>query len=111
MTNLTKRKKAERRFQFYGIFAVGLSLLFVLVLILNIFFAGIGGFFKTSFIIPFHFDQNLLKIDENYSIHIDKSIDDKEYMKLDGKSIRLPINPDYVPSKEALIQRFEYKKI
>ena len=66
MTNLTKRKKAERRFQFYGIFAVGLSLLFVLVLILNIFFAGIGGFFKTSFIIPFHFDQNLLKIDENW---------------------------------------------
>ena len=51
MTNLTKRKKAERRFQFYGIFAVGLSLLFVLVLILNIFFAGIGGFFKTSFIL------------------------------------------------------------
>ena len=35
----------------------------------------------------------------------------KEYIKLDGKSIRLPINPDYVPSKEALIQRFEYKKI
>ena len=57
------------------------------------------------------FDLDLLKIDENYSIHIDKSIDDKEYMKLDGKSIRLPINPDYVPSKEALIQRFEYKKM
>ena len=57
------------------------------------------------------FDLDLLKIDENYSIHIDKSIDDKEYMKLDGKSIRLPMNPDYVPSKEALTQRFEYKKI
>ena len=57
------------------------------------------------------FDLDLLKIDENYSIHIDKSIDDKEYMKLDGKSIRLPINPDCAPSKEALTQRFEYKKI
>ena len=56
------------------------------------------------------FDLDLLKIDENYSIHIDKSIDDKEYMKLDGKSIRLPINTDYVPSKEALTQRFKYKK-
>ena len=31
-------------------------------------------------------------------------------MRLDGKSIRLPINTDYVPSKEALTQRFKYKK-
>ena len=46
--------------------------MFVLVLILNIFFAGIGGFFKTSFIIPFHFDQNLLKeTNEGYSLLID----------------------------------------
>ena len=67
MTNLIKRKKAERRFQLYGIFAVSSSLLFVLILVSNIFFSGIGGFFKTSFVIPFHFDQSLLKIDENPS--------------------------------------------
>ena len=66
MTNLIKRKKAERRFQLYGIFAVSSSLLFVLILVSNIFFSGIGGFFKTSFVIPFHFDQSLLKIDENF---------------------------------------------
>ena len=51
MTNLIKRKKAERRFQLYGIFAVSLSLLFVLTLIVNIFSSGIGGFYKTSFLI------------------------------------------------------------
>ena len=45
MTNLIKRKKAERRFQLYGIFAVSSSLLFVLILVSNIFFSGIGGFF------------------------------------------------------------------
>ena len=51
MTNLIKRKKAERRFQLYGIFAVSLSLLFVLTLIVNIFSSGIGGFYKTSFLL------------------------------------------------------------
>jgi phosphate transport system permease protein len=55
MTNLIKRKKAERRFQLYGIFAVSLSLLFVLTLIINIFSSGVGGFFKTSFLMEIHF--------------------------------------------------------
>ena len=60
MTNLAKRKKAELRFKFYGIFSVFLSLLFVAILMQNIFSAGIGGFYKTVFVTSIHFDQNLL---------------------------------------------------
>ena len=67
MTNLIKRKKAERRFQLYGIFAVSLSLLFVLTLIVNIFSSGVGGFYKTSFLMEIHFDQKLLKLEDNPS--------------------------------------------
>ena len=67
MTNLIKRKKAERRFQLYGIFAVSLSLLFVLTLIVNIFSSDIRGFYKTSFLMKIHFDQKLIKIGDRPS--------------------------------------------
>ena len=52
MTNLIKRKKAERRFHLYGIFAVSLSLLFVLTLIINIFsnYLGMPGELKNQLI-------------------------------------------------------------
>ena len=107
MTNLTKRKKAERRFQFYGIFAVGLSLLFVLVLILNIFFAGIGGFFKTSFIIPFHFDQNLLKIDENSS---QEQIRKASFRKVTSENFKT-IFSNYSKDEIKQIKKLFYRKI
>ena len=67
MTNLAKRKKAELRFKFYGIFSVFLSLLFVAILMQNIFSAGIGGFYKTVFVTSIHFDQNLLNLEDNAS--------------------------------------------
>ncbi len=55
------------------------------------------------------FDLDLLRIDENYLIHIDKSIEDIEYRKFDGKYLRLPNNAEIHPSKAALKKRFEYK--
>ena len=78
MTNLIKRKKAERRFQLYGIFAVSLSLLFVLTLIVNIFSSGIGGFYKTSFLMEIHFDQKLLKLGDKPS---NEQIEDASFRK------------------------------
>ena len=55
------------------------------------------------------FDLDLLRIDENYLIHIDKSIEDIEYRKFDGKYLRLPTNAEIHPSKAALKTKFEYK--
>ena len=54
------------------------------------------------------FDLDLLRIDENYLIHIDKSIEDIEYRKFDGKYLRLPTNEELQPSREALQKRFNY---
>ena len=53
------------------------------------------------------FDLGLLKIDSNYTVHIDKSIEDKEYQKLNGKILDLPFHSFNSPSKEALYKRFE----
>ena len=53
------------------------------------------------------FDLDLLRIDENYIIHLDKSIEDKEYKKLDLKYLRLPKNKESHPSSEALKKRFK----
>ena len=53
------------------------------------------------------FDLDLLRIDENYLIHIDKSIEYKEYKKLDLKYLRLPKNKESHPSSEALKKRFK----
>ncbi|MBO8223110.1 hypothetical protein HA142_06245 [Prochlorococcus marinus str. XMU1401] len=55
------------------------------------------------------FDLDLLRIDENYLIHIDKSIEDIEYRKFDGKYLRLPCDEEFIPSKDALKKRFENK--
>ena len=53
------------------------------------------------------FDLDLLRIDENYLIHIDKYIQDKEYKKLDLTYLRLPNNKESHPSSEALKKRFK----
>ena len=52
------------------------------------------------------FDLNLLRIDKNYLIHLDKSIKDNEYRKFDGKYLRLPANEKFNPSSDALDKIF-----
>ena len=55
------------------------------------------------------FDLDLLRIDKNYRINIDESIEDKEYKKLHLKFIRMPNNKESYPSTEALEKRFNYE--
>jgi len=55
------------------------------------------------------FDLDLLRIDKNYRINIDESIEDKEYRKFDSNYLRLPANQEFHPSKDALKKRFEYE--
>ena len=52
------------------------------------------------------FDLDLLRIDKNYRINIDESIEDEEYKKLHLKFIRMPNNKESFPSTEALEKRF-----
>ena len=55
------------------------------------------------------FDLDLLRIDKNYRINIDESIQDEEYKKLHLKFIRMPNNKEYYPSTEALEKRFNHE--
>jgi len=67
MNRYNQRKKSEKRFRLYGVIAISMSLIFVLILMFNIFKAGLGGFYKTAFTMPFHFDQQLLKLEDHPS--------------------------------------------
>jgi len=107
MTNLIKRKKAERRFQLYGIFAVSLSLLFVLTLIVNIFSSGIGGFYKTSFLMEIHFDQKLLKLEDNPS---SEQIEDASFRKLISYNFKENFS-QYSKDEIKQIKKLFYRKI
>ena len=107
MINLNKRKKAEKRFKAYGALAVGMSLLFVLILIINIFVAGIGGFYKTAFSIPFHFDQSLLKLDNFPS---SKQIEDTSFKKLIKNNFD-NLFSKYSKEEKKLIKKLFYRKI
>ena len=107
MTNLIKRKKAERRFQLYGIFAVSLSLLFVLTLIVNIFSSGIGGFYKTSFLMEIHFDQKLLKLEDNPS---SEQIEDASFRKLISYNFKENFS-QYSKDELKQIKKLFYRKI
>ena len=107
MTNLIKRKKAERRFQLYGIFAVSLSLLFVLTLIINIFSSGVGGFYKTSFLMEIHFDQKLLKLEDNPS---GEQIADASFRKLISHNFKKNFS-QYSKDELKKIKKLFYRKI
>ena len=59
---LKKRHSAEKRFRFYGLASIFLALLFVLILVHNIFSKGSSAFMKTAINVEVFFDQELLEI-------------------------------------------------
>jgi phosphate transport system permease protein len=107
MTNLAKRKKAELRFRFYGIFSVFLSLLFVAILIFNICSSGIGGFYKTIFLTSIHFDQKLLNLEDNAS---EEQIRNASFRKLIKNNFDETFK-DYSKDEIKQIEKLFYRKI
>ena len=59
---LKKRHKAEKRFRFYGLASIFFALLFVLILVNNIFSKGSSAFMKTSINVEVFFDPELIEI-------------------------------------------------
>ena len=57
---LKKRHNAEKRFRFYGLASIFFALLFVLILVHNIFSKGSSAFMKTAINVEVFFDQELL---------------------------------------------------
>ena len=59
---LKKRHSAEKRFKFYGLASIFFALLFVLILVNNIFSKGSSAFMKTAIKAEVFFDPELLEI-------------------------------------------------
>ena len=59
---LKKRHKAEKRFRFYGLASIFFALLFVLILVNNIFSKGSSAFMKTAINVEVFFDPELIEI-------------------------------------------------
>ena len=64
---LKKRHSAEKRFRFYGLMSIFIALLFVLILVQNIFSKGSSAFKKTVIKTEVFFDQELLEIQNGAS--------------------------------------------
>ena len=67
MSSLEKRLAAEKRFKFYGMFAMTLSLFFVLILMYKIFSTGSGAFVRTTINADVYFDPNFIEVSSNSS--------------------------------------------
>lgn len=64
---LKKRHSSEKRFRFYGLASIFIALLFVVILVHNIFSKGSSAFMKTAINVDVFYDQELLDIPNNPS--------------------------------------------
>lgn len=94
---LKKRYKAERRFKFYGILSVCLAILFLFILIINIFSKGSGAFFKTEILLNIKFDEKKLGLNINSS---DKEIQEANFEEI-LKDALLALAPKVPELKQA----------
>ena len=56
------RHSSEKRFRFYGLASIFVALLFVLILVNNIFSKGSSAFMKTAINVEVFFDPELLEL-------------------------------------------------
>ena len=59
---LKKRHNAEKRFRFYGLASIFFALLFVIILVQNIFSKGSSAFMKTAIKVEVFFDKDLIEV-------------------------------------------------
>ena len=76
---LKKRYHAEKRFKLYGVSAISIALLFLVIFIFKIFSTGFTAFQKTWLIVPVNFDTELMYVDKDASI---EDLNDDEYYDL-----------------------------
>lgn len=66
--NLAKRYRAERRFRWYGRFAIGFIILCLVLMFSDIIDKGVGAFKTTSILVPISFDTNELGVNAETKI-------------------------------------------
>ena len=65
---LKKRHNSEKRFRFYGLASIFVALLFVLILVNNIFSKGSSAFMKTAINVEVFFDPELLEVENGSTL-------------------------------------------
>ena len=65
MSNIVQRNKSEKRFQFYGLLAVGLAIFLLLILLFKIFSTGFSAFNQTYLGVKIQIEkgENLAELD------------------------------------------------
>ena len=98
---LKKRYGAEKRFQMYGLISVCCALIFVLILVQNIFSKGSSAFSRTMIEVQVNFDSSLLGLDGPVT---QKSLKDAEFYDLAVESL-LKIYPSKDTKEERQVLR------
>jgi len=98
---LKKRYRAEKRFQMYGLISVSCALIFVLILVQNIFSKGSSAFSRTMIEVQVNFDSSLLGLDGPVT---QKSLKDAEFYDLAVESL-LKIYPSKDTKEERQVLR------
>ena len=85
MNSLNKRLSAEKRFQAYGLFAVALSMFFVLILMWKIFSTGSGAFVRTTIEANVFFNPDFIQVNQN---SLEKELYRASYVALADEVVR-----------------------
>ena len=59
---LAKRRRAEKRFRWYGVVSIAVGIFALVALFVEIFSSGLGGFQQTRVRLEVHFDPEVLEI-------------------------------------------------
>ena len=100
---LKKRHRSEKRFRIYGIISITIAVIFVLILIQNIFSKGSSAFQKTVVKVDVFFDGDLLELKNGASL---KEIIDTDFYDLTIKSLLKTYPVKTTDEEDELLKQF-----
>ncbi|HRF43698.1 MAG TPA: phosphate ABC transporter permease PstA [Candidatus Competibacteraceae bacterium] len=83
--SLARRHAAERRFRWYGLIAISLGLVFVVLMFANIIGQGYSAFWQTYIELPIHFDSAVIDPEGRRDPHV---LENADYAALIRTSLR-----------------------
>ena len=100
---LKKRHNAEKRFRFYGLASIFFALLFVLILVHNIFSKGSSAFMKTAINVEVFYDKDLLELEPGAS---EEEILEADFFDITIESLLKVYPAKNMDEEDALIELF-----
>ena len=100
---LKKRHNAEKRFRFYGLASIFFALLFVLILVHNIFSKGSSAFMKTAINVEVFYDKDLLELEPGAS---EEEILEADFFDITIESLLKVYPVKNTDEEDALIELF-----